>query len=453
MTSYAYVRSHPVAFASLGDAARHARGDDAHHRRRDDADDSRAVVAWRPDDAGEWRMDVAMRGEDHPANDYVALYKAHKRRHKAGEYGKYPPVRHLLVGVSPAALGGDGHDPQSTAVRRLVDAARQWAEQEFGGVFACRCDIDEQGQGVVDVLVAPVREMRCGRAKAPKRKILPTRALREFAQRNGGRTVFDSYRLAQDSWAAFARSRGYDVVRGNPKTETGREHLSPEQYGAAVDGAADYVAHQKAIAKSIDRRTRQLAKENAKRERLEGRAEARRGAAQAAERQAAAALREAAEAKQTVADREAEVEARAEAVEAEADEARRLRAEAERVLNEAWGRARAVRREAEKLERELRDSRAETTAAMRRCRLAIHATMEAAETIAAGGDLRAPYAMAQDAQCALDGDDAAERRLAARYDPPHRGEIDRRESDDRARPTGPPQVAGSTTQRGSIHDH
>ena len=140
-----------------------------------------------------------MRGEDHPANDYVALYKVHRRRHKASEYGKYPPVRHLLVGVSPAALGGDGHDPQSTAVRALVDAAREWAEREFGGVFARRCDVDEKGQGVVDVLIAPVREMRCGPAKAAKPKILPTRALREFAQRNGDRTAFDSYRLAQDS--------------------------------------------------------------------------------------------------------------------------------------------------------------------------------------------------------------------------------------------------------------
>ena len=328
MTHYAYVRSRQLAYAAIGDAARHARGDDAHHRRRDDADDARAVVAWRPDGPDEWRVDVAKRGEDHPGADYVALYRAHKRRHKAGEYGKYPPVRHLLVGVSPAALGGDGHDPQSTAVRRLVDAARDWAEHEFGGVFACRCDVDERGQGVVDVLIAPVREMVCGRAKAPKPKILPTRALREFAIRNGGRTLFDSYRLMQDSWTDFARGRGYDVVRGDPKTKTGREHLSPEQYGAAVDGAANYVAHQKAVAASIDRRTRKLARENAKRERLEGRAKARLGAAQAAERKAAAALREAAEAGRAVADRAAEVEARAEAVEAKAEEARRLSAEA-----------------------------------------------------------------------------------------------------------------------------
>ena len=398
-TRYAYVRLHQVAFASLGDAARHARGDDAHHRRRDDADDSRAVVAWRPDGADEWRMDVAKRGEDHPANDYVALYKAHKRRHKASEYGQYPPVRHLMVGVSPAALGGDGHDPQSTAVRRLVDAAREWAEREFGGVFGCRCDVDEKGQGVVDVLVAPVRQMRCGRAKAPKPKILPTRALREFALRNGGRTLYDSYRLAQDSWAAFARSRGYDVVRGDPKTETGREHLSPEQYGAAVDGAADYVAHQKAIAKSIERRTRKLAQATAKQKKREREAEARLGAAQAAERQAAAALREAAEAGRAVADREAEVEA-----------------------------------------------------AERRCLLAVEATIDAAETIAARRGLDAPYAWAQVARSALGGDDEAERRLAARYDPPHRSEIDRRESDDRAMPTGPPQVAGGTTRRGSIRE-
>ena len=185
--------------------------------------------------------------------------------------------------------------------------------------------------------------MRCGLAKAAKPKILPTRALREFAQRNGGRTVFDSYRLAQDSWATFARGQGYDVVHGDP-TETGREHLSPEQYGTAVNGAADYVAHRKVIAKSIDRRTRKLAKENAKGAKA-GRSEARRrppiGGGSRTVREAA-----------------------------EAEEAHRLRP-----ANE-------------KLERDLRDSRAETAAAMRRCRLATQATKEAAETIA--GDATTP---------------------------------------------------------------
>ena len=123
MTSYAYVRTRQLPFASLGNATRHARGD---ARRRDDADDTRAVVA--------------KRSADHPANDYVALYKAHKRRHGASEYGKYAPVRHLLVGVSPTALGGDGHDPQSTAVRRLLTAAREWPSASSAALYASsRC--------------------------------------------------------------------------------------------------------------------------------------------------------------------------------------------------------------------------------------------------------------------------------------------------------------------------
>ena len=186
----------------------------------------------------------------------MALFKAHKERHKAQEYGNYPPVRHLIVGVSPNAIGGDGHDPRDERLRKLLWAAVAWAQKEFGGVFAARADVDEKGQGEIDVLIAPVRDVQCGRAKTKKAKIVPGRALEEFARRNGG--TKRSYSLMQDSWAAFARGRGFDVARGRPKKETGREHLSPEDYGEAKDTARDQAEHNRQQLAAIEEENREV---------------------------------------------------------------------------------------------------------------------------------------------------------------------------------------------------
>ena len=258
-TPYAYVRVRKMSFSNIGDAARHARGDDAEHRRRDDAGEARAVVAWHGEGDGEWRTDVAKRHEDHPANDYLALFKEHKKRHKAQEYGNYDPIRHLIVGVSSDAIGGDGHDPNDRRLRELLRAAVDWANEEFGGVFAARADVDERGQGEIDVLVAPVRDVQCGRAKAKKAKIVPGRALEEFARRKGG--TARSYSLMPDSWAAFARGRGFDVARGRRKKETGKEHLSPEDYGEAKDAARSQAEHNRQQLAAIEEAERRLAAE------------------------------------------------------------------------------------------------------------------------------------------------------------------------------------------------
>ena len=314
-TNYGYVRVRKLPFADIGDASRHARGDDAEGRRRDDAGDARAVVAWPAGGADDWRIDIAKRHDKHPANDYVALFKAHKKRHKAQEYGNYPPVRHLIVGVSPNAIGGDGHDPRDERLRKLLCAAVDWAQKEFGGVFAARADVDERGQGEIDVLIAPVRDVQCGRAKTKKAKIVPGRALEEFARRNGG--TKRSYSLMQDSWAAFARGRGFDVTRGRSKKETGREHLSPEDYGEAKDTARDQAEHNRQQLAAIEEENREVeaAKERlaAKRKKDEedlraDREELSRSLAELARRDAALAKAEEAnaeEARKLAADRKA----------------------------------------------------------------------------------------------------------------------------------------------------
>ena len=82
-----------------------------------------------------------------------------------------------------------------------------------------------------------------------------------------------------------------------------------------------------------------------------------------------------------------------------------IRSRPEQVKEQAAERQAAAMREA-----------AEVEAAKRRCHLAIQATMEAAETIAARRDLDGAYRLVQVAKLALDGDDEAELELAAKYD-------------------------------------
>ena len=152
-----------------------------------------------------------------------------------------------------------------------------------------------------------------------------------------------SYSALQDSWHEYARRRlSPDIERGLPKAETGREHLSPEDYGVAL------------------------------------RLEAERG---------------------------------------------------ERELRDLHAKTVAAQRRIELLERQateraakrrngLRKLRATAARAMRRAELAAMATLDATEAAAAGRRLDAAYDLVQVAQCALAGDDDAERRLAALYDPP-----------------------------------
>ena len=124
----------------------------------------------------------------------------------------------------------------------------------------------------------------------------------------------------------------------------------------------------------------------------------------------------------------------------------RLEAErGERELRDLHAKTVAAQRRIERLERQateraakrrngLRKLRAAAARAMRRTELAATATRDAAETMATGRHMDAAYHLVQDAQRALAGDDAAERRLAARYDLPKPAEPQRTRQQQVGRP-------------------
>ena len=167
-------------------------------------------------------------------------YKRHKNRQGASEKKGVKPVMHVVVGVSPEWLGSGVHDRDDPRVKRLLNAAIEWANAELGGTFAARYDVDERGGGVVDVFCAPVREYAVGRGRTMRRMVAPAKALRELGQRRGRKI---SYSAMQDAWAEWAnRELGDGRVqfqRGRPKAETRAENLSPEDYKRSLELAAD----------------------------------------------------------------------------------------------------------------------------------------------------------------------------------------------------------------------
>ena len=239
--------------------AMHARGegDRAEARRRPDATIRAMATATIP--GGKLSPPKAIKvGEDSPAVDYRAAWRNHVEARGAGLRANANMGLHLLVGVSPdwIAAEGDRHDPGNPRNVQLFTEARRWAQKELGGVFGVRMDFDEKGAGVVDVFAAPIREQ--GRKGARRNFVGVSQALDELAARNGR---VKTYEALQDSWAAWAkRELSPEIERGRPTAETGRQHLTPEGYGQAVESGV-LAMHEKALAaleaaKSLDHRTR-----------------------------------------------------------------------------------------------------------------------------------------------------------------------------------------------------
>lgn len=164
-----------------------------------------------------------------PLIDYPQLFRDFKSRTGAGERGKTTLGLHLLVGVTPAWIDGDPHDPDSEAVRQLVRVAAEWVEAEFGEQpWAVRYDVDERGSGIVDVLVSPTSVYRNGRGAA-RPWISTNKALEALRGRHGSDK---SYQALQTGWATYAKEHlDPDFERGKP----GGGHRSPEAFGAALD--------------------------------------------------------------------------------------------------------------------------------------------------------------------------------------------------------------------------
>jgi hypothetical protein len=175
--------------------------------------------------------------------DYLTAFKSHKAETGASERKGAPIGMQVLCVISPEWIeqAGDLHDRNNPRNQQLFEHAKAWAESWAGegSVFGVRLDLDEAGGGVVDLMIAPVRESR------GKPVISTQKALTDLRKAMGER---NEYSALQSSWADHCRTHLDPVIeRGQRKVVTQRQHLSPETYGAVKDDArAEILAEFKA---------------------------------------------------------------------------------------------------------------------------------------------------------------------------------------------------------------
>ena len=146
----------------------------------------------------------------------------------------------FLLMVSPEWIEEEGnlHDPENPRNVALFNAAINFARTEVGNVISARLDLDETGGGVVDVFCMPVRLRETKTKKDGTRKpfvpeISCRKALKEVQHRT---SETRSYSALQTRWAEYAVANlDPRLLRGKPKVETGREHLTVEEYKAAAE--------------------------------------------------------------------------------------------------------------------------------------------------------------------------------------------------------------------------
>ena len=210
----------------------HGKGQDATSLRRTAHHDAPRAIAATLQPDGSWTNSLAVDG---PGYDVKRAFANHKKITGGKERKATQIGLHLLLGVTPDWVSevGDKHDAHNPRNVALLNAAVHWAKGEGLGPYAARIDLNETGGAVADVFCAPVRKMRTGRSRKMVPWISPRRAKHELAERHGwapGR----SYSAMQDGWAAWCRKvLDTRLERGTPKVESGREHLSPEDYAAA----------------------------------------------------------------------------------------------------------------------------------------------------------------------------------------------------------------------------
>ena len=261
---FAFVSCRPIRNnADLVRAASHALGRDASSKERrrkgTTGPRTRGIIRNHRTKKGEW-LDQTIYPPDHPKGsgtslppvvNYPSAFNAHLRRNQAAVPGNAHSGLHLIVGVSkeyfddedcgrrPGDRGykGSRHDPHAPAVRKLLKEAASWADNELGGVWAARYDVDEAGSSIVDVFCSPIRENKAsGKKWVSIRK--PQRELKQkypYAARG--------YGAMQSSWADYAtKALGEHFERGIPKKVTKREHLIAREYGEAMDAGRERVA-------------------------------------------------------------------------------------------------------------------------------------------------------------------------------------------------------------------
>ena len=230
MGDFGFVRAKPLDYGGLKKAEGHALGLDVTSQRRRRKDAGPRASAWMFGPDG---MQGKLAAEVGEVSHLTRGFADFKKAHGIGERKGSASCLHLLVGVSPGVLKGDPSQPDNADGQKLLRAAYEWAESEFGDgvkpcVFAVRRDLDERGHAVVDVLVAPSRMLGAGKGRK-KRQISVRKALNEAADR-WERPRSQSYSALQDGWAAHVRKVFPSVERGRSKRETAREHIHADVY-------------------------------------------------------------------------------------------------------------------------------------------------------------------------------------------------------------------------------
>jgi hypothetical protein len=200
---------------------------------------------------------VPMAGWAHSAvipdrpREYAAAFNA-VPEHFGARFRKGTPFGlHLLLNLSPAWIRevGDLHDERNERNQRLYQAARDFAGG-IPGLVAARMDLDEEGGGVVAIFLAPVfpRTSRLRKdgsrgSEIPEISVSKLDALwrEQTSERKG-------YSGLQTLWAAYcAKHLDPRIQRGDPKSETGREHLTVPEIKAAYAAADAKTAEAEAI--------------------------------------------------------------------------------------------------------------------------------------------------------------------------------------------------------------
>lgn len=222
-------------FSQIQSAERHAKREDKTSQKRQSGDRH-----W----AENYFWSKAGDGPLFGGADYAAAYKIHKKEMGVTSERKGAAIgQHLLVGVSPEWLAetGDPRDLRNPRVKELIEEAKDWAESWMGegAVWAVRYDTDEKGSGVVDILASPVRTAH-HKSGQSKPSISVRKANAELAEKHGRPNAFQAM---QDDWALWASQRLSErLQRGIPQKETGREHLTPEAYSAALSAREEALA-------------------------------------------------------------------------------------------------------------------------------------------------------------------------------------------------------------------
>lgn len=198
---------------------------------------------------------------DNGGADYFDAFKAHKAHHGVTSERKGAALAsHALVGVSPEWLAetGSPHDLENPRVKELINKAKDWAESWMGegAVWAVRYDTDEIGSGIVDVIASPIRiakhksgsskpSISINKAQKELVDLVNTRRKAEWVEAGNAAVDFKpiqkSFRGMQDSWAWFAQEHlDPKLERGDPKEQTRREHLFPEEFKEALKAAAEF---------------------------------------------------------------------------------------------------------------------------------------------------------------------------------------------------------------------